>query len=174
MTVLNILIYPDSKLTEVASVVTEFDDELRALTENMTETMYAYNGLGLAAPQVGVSQRVFVMDVQEGKDLFVLVNPVIESFSSDVSSISEGCLSFPGYFEKVVRSSLVTGTAQDVEGVPIHFEFTGLAAQCVAHEVEHLDGHVLTDNIGRAKRRWIIKDLKKRKKKRHLRYATPG
>lgn len=174
MTIREILIYPNPKLRETAEPVTEFDDELKQLVEDMSETMYAFSGIGLAATQIGVSKRVFVMDVNDEEGLRVFINPKITARAPTAQLVEEGCLSFPGYTEKVSRTLWVHGTAQDVEGNEFQFALVGLAAQCAEHENEHLDGHVLVDNISRMKRRFITKDLQKRKKKKNLRYAIPN
>lgn len=170
MTVREILIFPDSRLREKAAHVTEFNEELEVLTQDMAETMYAFKGIGLAANQVGIHQRVIVMDTQDGEDFHILINPEIVSTAKDSHMVKEGCLSFPGFFENVSRHMWVRVKAQDVTGDEVLRDFSGLNAQCVQHEIEHLDGVVLVDNIGLAKRRWIAKDLKKRKKKKNLRH----
>lgn len=172
MTVREILIYPDPKLRKQAVEVTEFDDELKALVTDMAETMYAFKGIGLAAPQIGVLRRVVVMDTEDGKGLQVLINPKIIASSPDTTLVEEGCLSFPGFFEKVARHMWVRVEAQDQDGKTLQLELAALDAQCAQHEIEHLDGVVLVDNLGRAKRRWITKDLQKRKKRKNLRYAV--
>lgn len=172
MTVREILIYPDLRLREKAAPVTEFDDDLDTLTQDMAETMYAFKGIGLAAPQLGVSRRVVVMDSTDGEDLRILINPEIVSTAQDTHLVEEGCLSFPGIFEKVPRHLWVRVKAQDVKGNEIMMDLSGVSAQCIQHEIEHLDGVVLVDNLGRAKRRWITKDLRNRKKRKNLRYAV--
>lgn len=174
MAIREILIYPHPRLREAAKEVTKFDDELKQLADDLVETMYTYKGVGLAAPQVGVSLRIFVMDVEDGEGPRVFVNPLITARAPSTHLVDEGCLSFPGYFEKVARALWVRGTAKDVDGNEFEFALAGLAAQCADHEAEHLDGHVLVDNLSRVKRRFITNDLKKRKKKRSLRYAVPG
>lgn len=172
MTVREILIYPDTRLREKAVSVTEFDDDLHLLTQDMAETMYAFKGVGLAAPQIGILQRIVVMDTQDGENLRILINPEVVSAAKDSHLIEEGCLSFPGILEKVSRHMWVRIKAQDVKGNEVMTDLSGLDAQCVQHEIEHLDGIVLVDNLGRAKRRWITKDLRKRKKRKNLRYAV--
>lgn len=174
MTVREIVIFPDQRLREKASLVTEFDEDLNVLAQDMAETMYAFNGIGLAATQVGISRRVVVMDTQEGKELRILVNPEVVAVAKDSHLVEEGCLSFPDIFEKVSRSLWVRVKAQMVCGTEILLELSGLNAQCVQHEIEHLNGVVLVDNLGRTKRRWITKNLQKRKKRKNLRYAVPN
>ena len=172
MTVRDILIYPDPGLSEKSAVVEKFDDDLATLANDMAETMYAFEGIGLAAAQIGVLTRVVVMDTQEGLNLQVFINPEIVTASDSKHLVVEGCLSLPGVHEKVSRSLVAQVSYQDLSGETVVKVFRGLEAQCIQHEVEHLDGVVLVDNIGRAKKRWITKNLKKRKNKRNLRYTA--
>lgn len=171
MTVREILIYPDPRLREKAVPVIKFDDDLDTLIQDMAETMYAFKGIGLAAPQIGISQRIVVMDTQDGENLRILINPVV-FVCKDPHLVEEGCLSFPGVLEKVSRHMWVRIKAQDVKSNEVTVDLSGLDAQCVQHEIEHLDGIVLVDNLGRVKRRWITKNLRKRKKRKNLRYAV--
>ena len=182
MTIRKIIIYPDPVLQKTAAPVTKFDDELKTLTEDLLETMYAFKGIGLAAPQIGELFRIFVMDAEQEENLengaltdgnpLVFVNPAITETSEEKVLVEEGCLSFPGIFEKVPRHKWVVVSAEDAEGNKFSLRLEGLAAQCAQHEIEHLDGHVLTDNLSRTKRRFIKKSLRKRKKTRGLRYAV--
>ena len=175
MSIMHILIYPDPLLREKALEVEKFGPDLEAFSSSLLETMYTYSGVGLAAPQVGVLKRIFVMDVNpegEGTPL-VFVNPEIVARSTETHMVDEGCLSFPGVTELVSRFTQVTVRAKDEKGQVFEVTLEGLGSQCAQHEIEHLDGHVLVDNIGRAKRRFITKNLKNRKKTKGLRYTVP-
>lgn len=174
MTLRQIIIFPDPALREQAQLVSSFDDDLLVLTNDLLETMYAFKGVGLAAPQIGELLRIFVMDADQedqGNPL-IFINPSIVEFSAQKEMVSEGCLSFPDVYEDVSRHTWVVVEAVDVEGQPFSLRLEGLASQCAQHEIEHLDGHVLVDNVGRAKRRFITKNLRKRKKTKRLRYAV--
>lgn len=155
---LTLRIWPDSSLRLVAQDVTVFDDSLRLLVSEMTALMYANQGAGLAATQVGDLRRVIVMDVTpERSNLQVFVNPVIKQTSKDHSLQEEGCLSFPGVSVTIPRPARVTGEALSPQGERFEFDLTGLASQCLQHEIEHLDGKVLTDHLNRAQRRRVEK-----------------
>lgn len=166
MTLLQIRIWPDPALRLVATPVADFGSTFQQLVDDMAETMYAAKGVGLAATQVGVAQRVFVMDASpDGTKLEVLVNhQILSSQEKKVLQPAEGCLSFPGVYEAIPRFGGVKGTALDREGVPFMFDYTGLAAQCVQHEGEHLDGKVMLDHLSRQRRRFVEREMAKRKK----------
>lgn len=165
MTQLKIRIWPDPSLRVVASPVTDFGPEFQQLVDDMAETMYANKGAGLAATQVGVPQRVFVMDATEDQSkLEVLVNHEVLSSSEEKVFSREGCLSFPGVWESIPRHEWVKGTALDREGTPFYFHYDALRAHCIQHEGEHLDGKVLIDHLSRQTRRFIEKTLRKRAK----------
>lgn len=165
MAQLKIRIWPDPDLRVVASPVLDFGGDLQRLIDDMAETMYSNNGVGLAATQVGVAQRVFVLDVSKDRTkLEVLVNhQILAKSDKTILMKDEGCLSFPGIWESISRHEWVKGTALDREGTPFSFHYEGLASQCVQHEGEHLDGKVLVDHLSRQKRRFIEKVLRKRK-----------
>jgi len=153
---LDIRIYPDPVLTTPARPVVEFDDALRTLVDDMAETMYADAGIGLAAPQVGVSLRLLVMDVsdpetQKGTGLLAFINPEIVESSGRIVW-EEGCLSFPGLTVDVERAHAVRVHAQDVHGKIFSTEANGLPAVCLQHEMDHLDGRVILDRLSRLKR----------------------
>lgn len=152
MSVLPIRLIPDAVLRKVAAPVSSFDANLSRLIEQMKETMYKAPGIGLAAPQVGVSQRVFVMDTSEDASGFVaLVNPEITKKSGKEQS-EEGCLSIPGFRETIQRSKKVLVRAQDVNGDWFEIEAEDLDAFCIQHELDHLNGVLFTDHLSRLKK----------------------
>jgi len=164
MALLEILTYPDPKLRRVAEPVEEVDDEIRQLVDDMAETMYAAPGVGLAAPQVGVSKRVFVVDTAgEGEDanLMVFINPRFLEKDGEIAW-EEGCLSFPGIHEEVVRPGHVVVEALDRDGERFELEAEGLFAVALQHENDHLDGVLIVDHVSYFKKRQIERDLKKR------------
>lgn len=161
MATLDILVYPDRRLRQVAQPVTEFDDDLARLVADMAETMYAAPGIGLAAVQVGVPKRVVVMDLSaERNDLRVFVNPEISELSGQAET-EEGCLSVPGVFATVRRAETVMIHAQDVNGRPFEIAADDLLAICIQHEIDHLDGKVFIDRLSRVKQSRIRKKLSK-------------
>lgn len=164
MAVRPILEYPDKRLRIVAEPVEVVDDEVRQLVDDMAETMYAAPGVGLAAPQVGVSRRVFVVDIA-GRDeparLLAFINPRFV-LKEDEVVWEEGCLSFPGVHEEVKRAGHVVVHALDRDGNPFEVEAEGLMAVALQHENDHLDGVLLIDQVSYFKRRQIERDLRKR------------
>ncbi len=153
---LEILHYPDPVLLTVADPVLphEYGSELDALIEDMFETMDLAGGVGLAAPQIGISKRLFVMDVRSDPDQpnrQVLINPEIIHFEGEQSG-DEGCLSFPGLFQPVVRQSRVIARANDSKGGMVEFDESALAARCILHETDHCDGIVFLDRMTPLKR----------------------
>lgn len=161
MALLPILHYPDPRLHQSATPVTEFTAELKQLAEDMTETMYAAPGVGLAAPQVNVHQRLIVVDVSEDKNgLMVLVNPQIIAREGE-QEYEEGCLSVPGVYSKISRAARVRVKAQDLEGAPFEVEADGLLAVCLQHEIDHLDGKVFVDYLSQLKQNRIRTKLLK-------------
>lgn len=152
MAVLQILRFPDPRLHQVARPVETFDDRLRALVRDMAETMYAAPGVGLAATQVDVHQRVIVIDVSDAKDqLRVFVNPEIVRASEDRKVYEEGCLSVPGIYEEVERPDRVRVRALDEWGKPFEIDADGLLAVCLQHEMDHLNGRVFVQYLSRLK-----------------------
>ena len=161
MALLPILHYPDPRLHQSATPVTEFTAQLKQLAEDMTETMYAAPGVGLAAPQVNVHQRLIVVDVSEDKNgLMVLVNPQIIAREGE-QEYEEGCLSVPGVYSKITRAARVKVKAQDLEGAPFEVEADGLLAVCLQHEIDHLDGKVFVDYLSQLKQNRIRTKLLK-------------
>lgn len=154
MALLKIRHYPDPVLKKVAEPVTEFDETLRQLAHDMAETMYAAPGVGLAAPQVGVSKRLTVIDCSardEEAQLLVLVNPEIIAQAGE-SCEEEGCLSVPEYYARVNRSAMVTVRFQDLDGQSRVVEAQGLTAIACQHEIDHLDGILFVDHLSPLKR----------------------
>jgi len=165
MAVLNILRYPDARLHKVAAPITVFDDALKKLVADMTETMYAAPGIGLAATQVDVHKQVIVVDVSERRDtLVVLVNPeIVEAVG--VSDIEEGCLSMPTIYELVERAERVKVRAYDQNGNAFTLEAQGLLAVCIQHEMDHLKGKVFIEYLSQLKQQRIRAKLAKQLRK---------
>lgn len=162
MTVLNLLTYPNPILKRVSVEVTEFDQELQTFMQDMLDTMRANQGVGLAAPQVGVLKRVIVMDCTPGvAPPLMLANPVIVSAEGSVPS-EEGCLCVPGYREIIKRHEKVVVNAQDCRGETLTFNAEGLLAICFQHEIDHLDGVLFVDRLSRIKREFFKRWQKKR------------
>jgi len=161
--ILKILKYPEPVLSQPGEPVTEFDAELRQLVADMFETTYASQGIGLAAPQVGVSKRVAVIDLSMGKepkDKLVLVNPEI-IYSADKQYEEEGCLSFPDIREKVVRHAKVRVRAQDERGKWFEMDGEELLARAFQHEIDHLDGVVFLFRMSALKRSLNLRKIRK-------------
>ena len=162
MAVLPILKYPDARLHKVARPVAQVDDRIRALVRDMAETMYAAPGIGLAATQVDVHERVVVIDVSETHDaLLVFINPEIVDHGADRAVSEEGCLSVPGVYDEVERPARVTVRALDPHGKPFTLEAEGLLATCIQHEIDHLDGKVFVQYLSRLKQSRIRTKLQK-------------
>ncbi len=160
---LQILRYPDPRLYTVAKPVAVVDDRIRKLADDMIETMYASDGVGLAATQVDVHERVIVMDTSETHDQpRVLVNPELVTGSDDWILGEEGCLSVPAIYEKVERHARVRVRALDRDGQPYEFDAEGLTAVCVQHEMDHLMGKVFVDYLSPLKRDRIKTKMLKR------------
>ncbi|MGE5321036.1 MAG: peptide deformylase [Hyphomicrobiaceae bacterium] len=158
---LDILHYPDARLHTVAKPVKEVDDRIRKLVDDMAETMYAAPGIGLAATQVNVHERVVVIDISETHDeLRVFINPEIVAQSGTEES-EEGCLSVPGIYDKVTRAECVTVRALDRDGKPFQLDADGLLAVCIQHELDHLKGKVFVDYLSSLKRNRIKSKLLK-------------
>lgn len=163
-----IVIWPDPILKEVAQPVDRVDDGIRRLLDDMAETMYAADGVGLAAPQIAVKKRVIVIDTsprQEGQTLIHLVNPEIVRGEGELT-YTEGCLSIPGEAEDVDRFARVWVRALDYHGKPFELEADGLLAVALQHETDHLNGTVFVDHLSSLKRELIRKRMKKLKAQR--------
>ncbi len=166
MTILNILHYPDPRLRTQAKPVRLFDERLIRFGEDLLETMYDAPGIGLAATQVDVHQRVIAVDVSENhQSPYVLVNPELTLHGTDIET-EEGCLSVPGIYEPVIRAEQITVQAKNTEGGDITFEAEGLLAVCIQHECDHLLGKLFVDYLSPLKRNRIRKKLTKQQKRR--------
>lgn len=161
MALLNILRYPDPRLNLVAKPVEQVDGRIKQLVADMAETMYEAKGIGLAATQVDVHERVVVMDLSESRDqLQVLINPVI--LEKDGETVyEEGCLSVPGVYDKVTRAESIVTEALDIDGQPYTIRTDGLQAICIQHEIDHLDGKVFVQYLSRLKQERIKTKMKK-------------
>jgi peptide deformylase len=165
MAQLPILKYPDPRLHKLAKPVAAVDDRIRTLVADMLETMYGASGIGLAATQVDVHERVIVMDSSESRDQpVVLINPEIVARSEEMLLGEEGCLSVPAIYDKVERHARVTVRALDREGQPFEMEAEGLPAVCVQHEMDHLRGKVFVEYLSPLKRDRIRTKLLKRER----------
>ncbi|MCQ8186354.1 peptide deformylase [Parvularcula maris] len=167
MAVREILTVPDPRLREVSKEVAAVTDETRALMDDMLETMYAAPGIGLAAIQIGVPERIIVMDLadkHEEPQPRYFVNPRIIDPSEDVAPYEEGCLSVPDAFEELDRPARCRVEYLDYEGRPQVLEAKGLLATCIQHEMDHLEGILFIDHLSRLKRERILKRLKREAK----------
>ena len=164
MALLDILHFPDPRLRNVAKPVEEITPEIKQLVDDMFETMYAAPGIGLAATQVNVHQRILVADVSEDRsEPICLINPELVEVSGS-EQMEEGCLSVPGIFELVERGDEIKVTALDRDGNKITLEAGGLLAVCIQHEIDHLDGKLFVDYLSQLKRSRIRKKLEKTQK----------
>lgn len=162
MALLTILRYPDPRLHKVAKPVTVFDERLKQLADDMAETMYAAPGVGLAATQVDVHERVVLVDVSETHDaLTVFVNPEVVWASEEKQVYDEGCLSVPGIYDGVERPARVKVRAQDLKGEFFEVDCDGLLAVCIQHEMDHLNGKVFVEYLSPLKRNRIKNKLLK-------------
>lgn len=163
MAILPILEYPDPRLRKKAKPVVTVDDDIKRLVDDMFETMIDSHGIGLAASQVDVHQRVIVMDLMEdGSQPRVFINPEIEVLDDTTEPYDEGCLSVPGFYETVARPSNVMISALDREGRPFKEKASGLLAICIQHEIDHLEGKLFVDYLSPLKRQIIRKKMKKK------------
>lgn len=164
MAILKILQYPDERLHTVATPVAEVTDKIRSLIKDMAETMYDAPGIGLAATQVDIHQRIIVIDTSETRDqLLVLINPEIIA-SSGISDYEEGCLSVPGIYGKVQRAESVTVKALNAQGETFVLEAGELLAVCIQHEMDHLAGKVFVEYWSRLKQARALAKLKKKQR----------
>ena len=177
MAILPIVEVPDPRLREISKPVEAVDDGVRALVADMFETMYAAPGIGLAAIQVGVPQRILVIDLQEPenpedpeskpvRDPRVFINPEILEASEEVQPYNEGCLSVPEMYAEVVRPARVRARWLDRDGKVHEEELDGLLATCLQHEMDHLEGILFIDHLSRLKRDMILRKLAKARKER--------
>jgi peptide deformylase len=175
MAILDVLIYPDSLLARVAEPVKIIDNKIKRLVDDMAETMYAAPGIGLAATQVGELKRMMVIDVSEEKNqLRVFINP--EIIKKEGTAINEeGCLSVPGFYDKVERAETVMVTALDRDAQRFTINASGTLAVCIQHEIDHLDGKVFVEYLSPLKSNRIKNKLVKRQREleREAEVATP-
>ncbi|MBL4729417.1 MAG: peptide deformylase [Gammaproteobacteria bacterium] len=166
MSILQILEFPDPRLRKIAKPVTVFDEKLEVLIEDMLETMYEAEGIGLAATQVNVHKRLLLIDVSEDRDgPQVFINPEVEILEDELSEYDEGCLSVPGFYETVSRPRAVKITAQNTKGEKFEQVAEGILATCIQHEIDHLNGKLFVDYLSTLKRQRIRAKLEKEHKK---------
>jgi peptide deformylase len=165
MALREIIIFPDPVLREKSRTVTRFDGNLKKLVEDMVETMYLRDGVGLAAPQVGESRRVVTIDARAGmedeKKPLILINPEIVLREGDIVW-NEGCLSFPGIYEEIKRADRVIVNAQDIDGVKFTVEGQGLLAVALQHEIDHLEGILIFDYMSFIRKKLVRRELKRK------------
>jgi len=164
-----ILIHPDPRLKKLCDPVKGITEDLRRLADDMLETMYDAPGVGLAAPQVGVTRRLIVMDCMKAPDTarpLILFNPSVTWVSDTLSTYEEGCLSIPEQYADVQRSDCATVTWMDETGAIREETFEGLWATCVQHEIDHLNGKLFIDYLGLMKRQMITRKMEKLKRER--------
>jgi peptide deformylase len=165
MTILNVLRFPDERLRTIAKPVTSITEETKKIVADMFETMYDENGVGLAATQINIHQRIVVIDVSEDKENpLVLINPKITHKSGDIMINEEGCLSVPGCYAKVDRNTEVTLEALDLDGNEYSLDAEELLAICIQHELDHLNGVLFVDYLSPLKRQRIKTKLEKEAK----------
>jgi peptide deformylase len=161
LSILTILEFPDKRLRTKAKEIAVFDGKVKALVNDMLETMYDFKGVGLAATQVDVHQHVIVIDVSEEKnEPLCLINPIITE-KDGIEESEEGCLSVPGFFEKIQRAEHIKVTAMDKEGKSFEIEARELLAVCIQHEMDHLEGKLFVDYLSSFKRQRIKSKLDK-------------
>lgn len=166
VSLLDILFYPDPSLRKIATPVANVDGRVADLVDSMLETMYHAPGIGLAATQINVHERIVVIDVSEESDSpLTLINPEIKCLEGE-AEMQEGCLSIPGIYETIKRPSEVQITALDRDGNPFELEADGLLAVCIQHEIDHLDGKLFVDYLSVLKRNRIRKKMIKAAKER--------
>lgn len=167
MALLGVLQYPDERLRKKAVLVTEFDEQIRKTISDMYETMYEQSGVGLAATQVDVHKRIIVMDVSDNhKEPLCVINPEITQ-REGIQFESEGCLSFPGVFDKVERAAKIRVKAQDQEGNFFEMDAEGILAICIQHEMDHLEGVLFIDHLSRLKQERARKKLDKMRRREY-------
>ena len=165
MALLNVLCYPDPRLHQVAKPVAQVDARIKKIVADMAETMYEAPGVGLAATQVDIHERIVVIDISdEQNDLKVFINPEIIWSSPEKKSWREGCLSVPDFYDEVERPSQVRVKALDIDGKEFELDADGLLAVCLQHEIDHLQGKVFVAYLSILKRTRISQKLKKRAK----------
>ena len=168
MAVKKILLYPNPLLFGTSSRIDKFDKNLLSLSRDLIDTMYDADGIGLAAPQIGVNKRIFVMDCSqenEDKDCRIVINPEIEHESEELGSYKEGCLSIPGITEEISRPKVIKVVYQDLLGVFQRHSFDGLWSTCFQHELDHLNGKLFIDHLRPMKKILVKSKIKKSTKR---------
>lgn len=164
MSIKPIILLPETILREQSAPIERFDDELKRLASDMTETMYDAPGIGLAAIQIGIARRMLVVDVSKDEDNQnpqVFINPEIVKTSDETSIYDEGCLSIPEYYAEVERPAEITVNYLDLSGKKQSIEADGLMATCLQHEIDHLNGVLFIDYLSKLKRQMVIKKFTK-------------
>lgn len=162
MALLTILQFPDPRLHKVAAPVEKIDASIRQIVQDMAETMYAAAGIGLAATQVDIHQRIIVIDISEERNqLITLINPEILSSSEAKKAWTEGCLSVPSIFEIVERPERIKVRAQNLDGAYFELDADGIVAVCIQHEIDHLEGRVFVEYLSQLKQNRVRTKLKK-------------
>ncbi len=165
MAVLNVICVPDESLRQVSEDINEVTDEMRLLADDMVDTMYAYKGIGLAAPQIGKHIRLFVMDYEQNEEkkgkVYKVFNPKVTKTSEELVEMEEGCLSLPDVTVNIARPREITLEYLDENGHKQIVEAEGLMAICIQHELDHLNGKTLVDYMGPVKRKMAMKKLEK-------------
>ena len=165
MALLPILEYPDPRLRKIAAPVKAVTPQIQQFVRDLAETMYAAPGVGLAATQVDFHQRIIVIDVSDARDaLRVFINPEIVASANEQAENEEGCLSVPGYYDRVTRPATVTVRALDAEGRPFELAADGVLAVCIQHEMDHLVGKVFVDRLSALKRARLSARLRKKQR----------
>jgi peptide deformylase len=168
MAVRKLLIYPNPFLLKVSEAVEKIDSEVRDLIKDLVDTMYSSEGIGLAAPQIGINKRIFVMDCtseDQENDCRVVINPKIECLSEELNTYREGCLSIPGITEEISRPKIIDVVYQDTEGVLRRQTFDDLWSTCFQHELDHLNGKLFIDHLRPMKKTLVKNRIKKSAKK---------
>ena len=167
MAVKKILSYPHPLLVRKSTRIDNFDENVASLSRDLIDTMYDADGVGLAAPQIGVNKRIFVLDCSredEEKDCRIVINPEIEHESEDLNSYKEGCLSIPGITEEVFRPKVIKVVYQDIQGVLRRNTYDGLWSTCFQHELDHLNGKLFIDRLRPMKKILVKNKIKKTSK----------
>lgn len=171
MAILEILEFPDPRLRTVAKVVEQVDSRVRNIIDDMLDTMYDAPGIGLAATQVNIHERIITIDLSEDKsEPLVFINPEVQVLEGDMETMQEGCLSVPGFYEDITRVEHCLVRALDRDGQAFELECRGLLAVCIQHEIDHLEGKLMVDYISPLKR----KRIKDRLNKKHKAEARQG
>tara|TARA_B100001057_G_C22497993_1_gene812884 strand:- start:15 stop:533 length:519 start_codon:yes stop_codon:yes gene_type:complete len=168
MAVKKILFYPDPILLRMSTRIENFDENVASLSRDLIDTMYDADGVGLAAPQIGINKRIFVLDCSrenEKKDCKIVINPEIEHVSEELSSYKEGCLSIPGITEEIFRPKFIKVLYQDISGALQQNTFDDLWSTCFQHELDHLNGKLFIDRLRPMKKILVKNKIKKSSKK---------